>query len=70
MFLKSLEINRQLENKLDIANSYANLGLIYKKQGELLPAKEMLGKSLQLFEAMGNPNTQRVQQLLDEIQTQ
>ena len=68
VFLKSLEINRKLKNKLDIANSYANLGLAYKNQGELLQAKKMLGNSLQLFEALGNPNTQRVQQLLDEIQ--
>jgi hypothetical protein len=69
MFLKGLEINQALGRKENMAGIYGNLGIYYVNTAQLPRAKEMLLKSLQLFEEMGNPNTRRVQQLLDGLQT-
>jgi len=67
MFLGSLEMNQTLGRQEEIANQYGNLGHLYRKRGDLQPAKDNYLKSLGIFSELGNPNTRRVQQFLEQL---
>lgn len=49
---------------------YSNLGDVYKQRGNLAQAEAYWKKSLRLFQEMGHPDANKLQQSLDELAQQ
>jgi tetratricopeptide (TPR) repeat protein len=67
-YQKSLAITEELGMKEMSANQYTNLGDVYEQKGNKVKAKGYYQKSLELYKYIGSPNTEKVQQLLNELQ--
>ncbi len=52
-----------------MARDYANLGLIHEQKGNKSEAKHYYEMSLELFKYIGSPNAQKVQKLLDDLES-
>jgi len=69
-YQKGLAIQIVLGDKEGIAATYGNLGNVYKYKGNKTEAKRYYQKSIELFNtlgALGSPNVEKVQGLLDEL---
>jgi len=53
MLTKSLEINEKLGRLGGVASQYGNLGLIYRRRGDLEMAEQMHIKSLEIDQKLG-----------------
>ena len=50
----ALKINLQIDQPLELARNYNNLGMVYTKLGELVEAESMFAQAIKYFEEMGD----------------
>jgi len=64
---QALTLAREIGDRRNEGVHLANLGLLAKGQGDLARARELWEQALRIFDAIEDPNAERVQGLLDEL---
>ena len=65
---KGLEINEKIGDEHGMAGTKANIGILYKEQGEKAQARRLLEESLEVLERIGDvPNSTIVRRHLEQL---
>ena len=64
---QALSVAREIGDRRMEGNALANLGLLAEGQGELAHARELWEQALRIFEAIEDPNAERVRGWLKEL---
>ena len=51
-YFKSLDLNKEIDNKIEIARSFNNIGFIYEQQGNYEKRLSFQYKSLELYKKL------------------